>query len=260
MIFTGAIMGFIDDNKREIERVLNDKFKWHRDILIRECHKNLKRKITRMKKIEQQKGRLPEQDIFANIETAFMSSLYMYYRYLYNDKVTCHESPLSASVFLFIRNYAYSGMFRFNSSGDFNVPYGGIGYNSKNLKSKLDHYNDKNVIKKFHQAKICCMDFEDFLKTNKPKKDDFVFLDPPYDTDFSTYDKNIFSKDDQKRLADYFCDECQANWMLIIKNTPFVLSLYDKKDLHIRSFDKTYSVSFMNRNNRSAEHLLITNY
>lgn len=254
------IVEFIDDNKHEIEKVLNDMFKWHRGVLIKECHKNLKRKITRMKKIEQEKGRLPEQDIFSNIETAFMSSLYMYYRYLYNDKSACQESPLSASVFLFIRNYAYSGMFRFNSNGDFNVPYGGIGYNSKNLESKLNYYNDENVLGKFNQTDIYCMDFEDFLEASKPGEGDFVFLDPPYDTDFSTYDKNDFDKDDQKRLANYFCNKCKANWMLIIKNTPFILSLYDKKGLNIRSFDKTYSVSFMNRNNRDTEHLLITNY
>lgn len=254
------IVEFIDDNKYEIEKVLNDTFKWHRNVLIKECYKNLKRKITRMKKIEQEKGRLPDQDIFSNIETAFMSSLYMYYRYLYNDKNICQESPLSASVFLFIRNYAYSGMFRFNSNGDFNVPYGGIGYNSKNLESKLNYYNDENVLGKLSQTDIYCMDFEDFLKASKPEEGDFIFLDPPYDTDFSTYDKNYFDKDDQKRLANYFCNKCKANWMLIIKNTPFILSLYDKKGLNIRSFNKTYSVSFMNRNNRDAEHLLITNY
>ena len=254
------IVEFIDNNKHEIEKVLDDTFKWHRNVLINECYKNLKRKIKRMKKIEQEKGRLPEQDIFSNIETAFMSSLYMYYRYLYNDKNICQESPLSASVFLFIRNYAYSGMFRFNSNGDFNVPYGGIGYNSKNLESKLNYYNDENVLGKFNQTDIYCMDFEDFLDASKPEEGDFIFLDPPYDTDFSTYDKNYFDKDDQKRLANYFCNKCKANWMLIIKNTPFILSLYDRKGLNIRSFNKTYSVSFMNRNNRDAEHLLITNY
>lgn len=255
-----TIEEFIADNKCEIEGVLDDRFEWHRNVLIKECHKNLKRKIARMKKIEQERGRLPEEDIFSNIETALLSSLYMYYRHLYNDKDICQESPLSASVFLFIRNYAYSGMFRFNANGDFNVPYGGIGYNSKNLESKLNYYNDENVLKKFKQTDIYCMDFEEFLEASKPKEGDFVFLDPPYDTDFSTYDKNDFDRDDQKRLADYFCNKCKANWMLIIKNTPFILSLYDKKGLNIRSFDKTYSVSFMNRNNRDTEHLLITNY
>lgn len=251
---------FVDNNKNEINKVLNENFKWHRGVLVDECRKNLKRKTTRMKKIEQKKGRLSEQDIFANIETALLSSLYMYYRCLYNDADVCRKSPLSASVFLFIRNYAYSGMFRFNSCGEFNVPYGGMGYNSKSLKTKLDYYGNKDVLEKFKQTNIYCMDFEEFMEVTKPQKGDFVFLDPPYDTDFSTYDKNSFNKDDQQRLANYFCNNCKANWMLVIKNTPFILSLYENKGLNIRSFEKTYSVSFMNRNDRRAEHLIITNY
>ena len=49
--------------------------------------------------------------------------------------------------------------------------------------------------------------------------------------------------------------------MLVIKYTPFIYSLYeDKKGISIKSFDKKYVVSFMNRNDKSAEHLIITNY
>jgi DNA adenine methylase len=48
--------------------------------------------------------------------------------------------------------------------------------------------------------------------------------------------------------------------MLIIKNTDFIKQLYFNKGLYINYFDKTYLVSFMNRNDKKAEHLLITNY
>jgi DNA adenine methylase len=47
---------------------------------------------------------------------------------------------------------------------------------------------------------------------------------------------------------------------LVIKNTSFIESIYSGHNLNIKSFDKKYSVSFMNRNNKNAEHLLITNY
>ena len=72
-------------------------------------------------------------------------------------------------------------------------------------------------------------DFEEFLKKSKPKKDDFLFLDPPYDTEFSTYDRNTFDKLDQQRLANYLIHECRANWMMIIKNTDFIYDLYSNK-------------------------------
>ena len=104
------------------------------------------------------------------------------------------------------------------------------------------------------------MDFHEFLKSYKPTNNDFLFLDPPYDTEFSTYNKNEFNKDDQVRLSDYLINECHGNWMLIIKNTDFIYNLYNHEKLYVSSFDKKYQVSFMNRNNQDTEHLMITNY
>lgn len=48
---------------------------------------------------------------------------------------------------------------------------------------------------------------------------------------------------------------------MVIKNTPFIYELYkDHEEINIHSFDKEYLVSFMNRNDKKVEHLLITNY
>ena len=78
--------------------------------------------------------------------------------------------------------------------------------------------------------------------------------------------KNTFDKNDQERLADYLKQECDCFFMLIIKNTDFILSLYENsvdkhgRKIKISKFDKKYLVSFQNRNNKEAEHLIITNY
>lgn len=85
-------------------------------------------------------------------------------------------------------------------------------------------------------------------------------MDPPYDSEFSTYAQHAFTRDDQERLAHYMIYECKAKWMMIIKNTDFVYELYNKKGINIRTFDKEYLVSFMNRNDKKVTHLLITNY
>ena len=151
-------------------------------------------------------------------------------------------------------------MFRYNSKGEFNVPYGGIGYNKKTLNKKLEYFKSLQLAEHLSKTNIYNMDFYDFLKLNSPSENDFIFLDPPYDSDFSTYAKNTFDKNDQSRLADYLIKECKAKWMMIIKNTPYIQSLYKNKNLNINSFEKTYLVSFMNRNDKKAEHLLITNY
>ena len=116
------------------------------------------------------------------------------------------------------------------------------------------------MLKHFERTSIYNLDFEQFLRETKPTENDFVFLDPPYDSEFSTYAQNAFTREDQKRLANYMIKECKAKWMMIIKNTEFIYDLYNKQGINIRTFNKEYVVSFMNRNDKKVTHLLITNY
>ena len=225
-----------------------------------ELKRNVGQKILRMRKIEIEKGDMPDSDIVDNVVTGFAGALYMYYRDLYNVVQREEDASWAVALFVFIRNYAYSGMFRYNNKGEFNVPYGGIGYNHKTMDKKLAYYRSKSLHDKLKKTTIGCLDFYDFMKKYPPSERDFVFLDPPYDTEFSTYAKNEFGKDDQARLAEYLIGECKGKWMMIIKNTPYIYSLYDGHGLNIRSFDKKYQVSFMNRNSRDVTHLIITNY
>ncbi len=256
-----AISSFLLSNADELDKVLSERFQWHRNIYVKELERNLSCKIARMRKIEQKKWLMPSNDISDNIETAFMGAVYMYFRYLYNVReMRKTDVSLDTALFVFIRNYAYSGMFRYNAKGEFNVPYGGMAYNHKSLDKKVGYYKSKELMERFRATEIFNMDFEQFLKNNPPQPDDFVFLDPPYDSTFSTYAGNEFSRDDQKRLANYLIRECKGKWMMVIKNTPFIYSLYNNGKLTIKSFDKKYMVSFMNRNDRDAEHLIIMNY
>lgn len=151
-------------------------------------------------------------------------------------------------------------MFRYNDKGEFNVPYGGIGYNAKSMKKKLEYYHSKTLLEHLSNTQIFNLDFEDFMQNAGLNEDDFIFLDPPYDSEFSTYAKNEFTREDQKRLATFLLHHCPAKWMMIIKNTDFIYQLYNKEGINIRTFDKEYLVSFMNRNDKKVTHLLITNY
>ncbi len=255
------IFEFILSHSKDFNWMFETNFNHNIENFIKELNKNLFNKIKRMKVIEFSKNKLPENDILDNIETALKSWFYMHFRYLYNNKIKYNlKDSYIIAIFLFIRNYAYSWMFRFNKNWDFNVPYGWIWYNNKNFKKKIDYLKSKELKKHLEKTKIENKDFEDFFKDNKPKENDFIFLDPPYDSEFSTYDKNTFNKDDQKRLANYLIKKCKAKWMMIIKNTDFIFELYNNKWLNIQTFDKKYLVSFMNRNDKDVEHLLITNY
>ena len=214
-----------------------------------------------MKEIEKEKNILPDNNILDNIETALKSAFYMHFRHIYNNvKKYNINNAFKSAIFLFIRNFAYSGMFRYNSKGEFNVPYGGIAYNRKNFQKKVDYLKKKELKSLLDNTIIENEDFETFFEMYKPKRNDFIFLDPPYDSEFSTYTKNEFTREDQKRLASYLINKCEAKWMMIIKNTDFIFDLYNNKGLNIKSFDKRYLVSFMNRNDKNVEHLLITNY
>lgn len=255
------IKHFCINKKEQICNILDTRLQFLPSILVEEMKKNLFRKLSRMRDLELEKGMLPDKDIRDNIETAIKSALYMNFRYLYNDKnIKQNSDKLYCALFLFIRNYSYSGMFRYNDNGEFNVPYGGIAYNSKLMDKKLNYYKSIALRKHFDNTSIYNLDFEEFLKRAKPTKNDFVFLDPPYDSEFSTYAQNEFTKADQERLANFMINECRAKWMLIIKNTDFIYNLYNKPGINIRTFDKEYLVSFMNRNDRKVTHLLITNY
>ncbi|MDD6671554.1 MAG: DNA adenine methylase [Prevotella sp.] len=252
---------FCASKKDEIFAILGNEISSLPSIIMKEMETNLFRKMVRMRELEIEKHLLPDKDLDDNIETAIKSAVYMNYRYLYNDKNIADSTPtLHCALFFFMRNYAYSGMFRYSRKGDFNVPYGGIAYNSKLMAKKLNYYRSKPLLRHFSDTKIYNLDFEEFLRTVNPDEDDFVFLDPPYDSEFSTYAKNAFTKEDQERLANYMINECRAKWMMIIKNTDFIYGLYNKEGINIRTFDKEYLVSFMNRNDKKVTHLLITNY
>ena len=140
-------------------------------------------------------------------------------------------------------------MFRYNKSCSFNVPYGGISYNRKDFGDKIKRLRDKKLIEHLNNTTIRCMDFQDFLNEVNPAEGDFLFIDPPYDTDFSTYAKNTFDQNDQIRLANYL-RSIKASFMIVIKNTDFIYFIYG---LNIKTFDKKYLVSFQNRNDKEVD-------
>ncbi len=257
----GKLFEFIACHKEEFDVMFSTFFDKEIENFVREVQRNLVNKIKRMKVLEGKKWKLPNSDILANIESALKSAFYMHLRYLSNHRQDFDIPPsVSAAIFFFVRENAYASMFRYNSRGKFNVPYGGISYNRKDVARKIAYMQHPALQHHLANTVIENMDFEEFLLKYSPKPNDFIFLDPPYDSEFSTYAQNIFDMRDQERLASYLLENCQAKFMLVIKNTQAIFSLYGQKGLTIKTFNKKYLVSFQDRNNRDAEHLLITNF
>lgn len=204
---------------------------------------------------------LTDHDVKENIVTGFMGGYYMYLRSLFNAyesgrAVACSVSYKTA-VFFFVREFCYGSMFRYNRSGEFNIPYGGIAYNHKNIKKKIEILFSEEVRDCFAQTSIYNDDFEKIL--DLAEKDDFVFLDPPYDTNFSEYENRTFDWQDQARLANRL-HGLRAKFLLIIKNTSLISDLYRNNGYRVYAFDKRYAYCVKGRNDRNAVHLIITNY
>ena len=263
-----AISEFVFRNAEEFNGLLNRSFNIAIENFVIELNKSLKNKIVRMKKLEKEKGELEHEDIILNMECAFKNAFYMHFRFLYNNIFGLEISvPFATAIYFFVREFCYSSMFRYNRQGQFNVPYGGISYNKKSIIKKAQYFVNQQLVDQLNKTVIENMDFEEFFNIYTPQKNDYIFLDPPYDTEFSTYAQNEFGKNDQIRLANFLIKQCKGNFMLIIKNTDFIRSLYpvnlktaNGNQLHVGKFDKKYVVSFQDRNDKDVEHLIITNY
>lgn len=219
------------------------------------------RKLLRMRAVQRGKGRpLPAHDVARNVEGAFKAACYTALRGAYNDGLLAGErSPRQAALFLFLREYAYAAMFRFNRRGAFNVPYGGISYNRKRLAARVHHLTSPSVVARLRSTELHCADFVDVVATARPGPDDFVFLDPPYDSDFSDYDRTAFGVGDHARLA-ALMRQLPCRFQLVIKATSWVQEVYRDPRWHVAAFDKTYRWTIKDRNDRSATHLVVTNY
>lgn len=232
-------------------------------LLEKEIKRTLVDKFFRTYKNEiKNKQELSLEDLKENLLTGIASGIYMAVRSKFNslektETLDENEYPKKIAYFYFIREFCYGSMFRYNKNGDFNIPYGGKGYNHKDYKKKLDTIFSETTINLLKNTEIKCGDFEEIFKNLN--ENDFVFLDPPYDTDFSDYENKSFDKKDQERLATVL-EHTKARFILIIKNTPFIYNLYNKECFKIRSFDNNYSYCVKNRNNRKVEHLIVTNY
>jgi len=223
--------------------------------------KDLPAKFERMRKIQIALGRqLSDVDLLDNVEGAVRSAFYMAIRARYNRvRLSGTWNELRLAGFFFLREFTYAAMFRFNSRGEFNVPYGGVTYNRKSLTDKVNVLFTPEMLARLQNTTWRCTDFGQFLAEAVPGPTDFLFIDPPYDSDFSDYDNMHFGSRDQERLQQTL-EGLSANVMVVIKDTPMIRRLYRSDRWRIESADKTYMWTIKSRNDREASHLTITNY
>jgi len=138
------------------------------------------------------------------------------------------RSPVArAARTIFLNKTCYNGLYRLNSKGQFNVPYG--------KWAKPPRLFDEAKLKACHRAlqgvELRCEGFEACL--DWAKEGDFVYLDPPYHplsrtASFTTYTGSEFRERHQRRLAEVFRVLAERGALLMLSNsaTPLVRRLY----------------------------------
>ena len=136
-----------------------------------------------------------------------------------------------ASRFIYLNRTCFNGLYRVNSQGQFNVPFG----NYKNPRI-VDENNLLNCSELLKNTEIKCADFSEIL--TKVKSGDFVYFDPPYvplneTSSFTSYTKDGFDMDMQFKLREV-CDELDSMgvmFMLSNSDTKFVNELYSNYEI-----------------------------
>ena len=156
--------------------------------------------------------------------------------YFYEKRAWRPSSSIeSAARLIFLNKTCYNGLYRVNSRGEFNVPFGRYKkpriLNAENIRAVSRALRDTN-------ADLRSADYRASLSTCG--KDDFVYLDPPYQpqsktSSFTDYTPGGFSERDQHELAEEFEKLVDRGSTVLLSNseTPLTTRLY--REFKVRS-------------------------
>jgi DNA adenine methylase len=168
------------------------------------------------------------------------------------NKLSESEDHLEiASLFIYLNKTCYNGLYRVNKSGFFNVPMGRYGD-----PKIVDAENLRQCSKFLMHTEI----FQHGFSHIKPRKGDFVYLDPPYHETFSAYDGSGFGDKEHEELA-IFCkrlDQDGVSFMLSNSDTHFINRLY--AGFNIENVDASRCVSCKGTERKKENELIIRNY
>lgn len=159
--------------------------------------------------------------------------------------------------FIYLNKACFNGLYRVNSKGFFNVPFGKKDVVKTYVKDNLIELSDyfkKSVDIRLGDFKETCKDIS---------RGDFVFFDPPYDllneSTFEKYNANSFGKEGQIRLANFAkdLDKKGVYFMVTNHNTQLINELY--KDFNIQVVAVKRMIN-SDASNRTGEEVIITNY
>lgn len=173
--------------------------------------------------------------------------------YKIRDEFTPSNDFDRACKFFYERKTCYRGMLRYNKKGGFNIPYG------RYKTYSFEELRDKRYSDLLATTDVRLAGFEEiFAEFDDPEN--FVFLDPPYDSEFTDYGYCQFGRDEQMKLAECF-KKSKNKCLMVIGKTDFICELY--KDYIVGEYGKKYAFKLHSGRVGSEinkMHLIIRNY
>ena len=103
---------------------------------------------------------------------------HFYYWICNKFNTTNFNTTLNAAYFIFLNKIGFRGMFRENKNGDYNIPFGLKDRKTLNFPNVIIEDEIVTISQLIQKVHFHHLDFEKSIKN--VKKDDFVYLDPPY--------------------------------------------------------------------------------
>ena len=166
-----------------------------------------------------------------------------------------------AARLIFLNKTCFNGLYRVNSKGLFNVPYGRY----KNpiicediVLRQISSYLNSNEIS------IMNNDFEHAVLTANKKS--FIYFDPPYHsqdkTNFTGYQANGFDEDEQERLCNVIKKMTNSGIKCLLSNsdTEYIRKLYDQDIFDIISVQAKRKINSDSSGRGFVNELLIKNW
>jgi DNA adenine methylase len=152
------------------------------------------------------------------IEMRNDETLYYQHRRRFNELISKRRQGTAeaAQLFYYLNRTCFNGLCRFNQRGEFNVPFG-----SYHSISYARGFNDLTTLLQNWTFSSCD------INTLQLEPEDFVYADPPYDVEFTTYSAGGFTWKDQERTAELLS---KHRGPVVISNqaTDRIVSLYQQ--------------------------------
>jgi DNA adenine methylase len=141
------------------------------------------------------------------------------------------ETQEAAALFYYLNRTGYNGLCRFNSRGEFNVPFGQ--YKTITYRTGFPALRDTFAGWEFTAGDVEAVPIS---------ADDFVYADPPYDVEFTAYSPGGFSWSDQERTARLLARH-PGPVVLVNQATPRIDSLYRSLGYKVQFLDAPRRIS-----------------